>query len=127
MSHSPLAEYKIIWENLIVQYRPVLNISAWVAVLKRKTLLGLLLPRAATVYYYQPEANETLKRPPVFFYFSFYKNYLDKMISSKMSYNSHSSRALNFQSNFSNSWIRHVITHLEDTKVYDGMKLQRSQ
>jgi hypothetical protein len=101
MSHSSLAEYKIMWENLILLYRPMLNVSAWVAVLKRKALLGLLVPRVATVYYCQPKANETLKRPP-FFYFSLYKNYLDKMISSKTSYNFRSFRALNFNSTFSN-------------------------
>jgi hypothetical protein len=33
---------------------------------ERKAVLGLLVPRAATVYYCQPEANETLKRPPFF-------------------------------------------------------------
>jgi len=34
---------------------------------ERKAVLGLLVPRAATVYYCQPEASETLKRPQFFF------------------------------------------------------------
>jgi len=34
---------------------------------ERKALLGLLVPQAATVFYCQPEANETLNWPPFFF------------------------------------------------------------